>query len=239
MKGQSFDMSAKAIEQFATGPEEISYWDRIAAWASDLDSFLVTGMAGLGLVQQANCEFMGTWKASDAAKAVQQLLKAKGATNLVTDGIWGRCSEDAFKNMFGEPLSKESLERLLGVKCGEFTKSIYNSMKPCAKPEQAKIATVAATTTQQQSQPASQQQSQQAAPSPDVTTTLTAESASKQQSQQQSQQQGQQQGQQKSQQKSQPASTIVAGVPNWALGAGAAALVAGAVWFYTSGSSRS
>jgi len=235
MKGQSFDMSAKAIEQFATGPEEISYWDRIAAWASDLDSFLVTGMAGLGLVQQANCEFMGTWKASDAAKAVQQLLKAKGATNLVTDGIWGRCSEDAFKNMFGEPLSKESLERLLSVKCGKFTKSIYNSMKPCAKPEQAKIATVAATTTQQQSQPASQQQSQQAAPSPDVTTTLTAESASKQQSQQQSQQQGQQ----KSQQKSQPASTIVAGVPNWALGAGAAALVAGAVWFYTSGSSRS
>ena len=78
------------------------------------------GVSGLGAASFDYCEFLGTYRYSEAAKAVQEVLISRGATKLKADGLWGPCSNKAFENVFGEPLTQESIRRLLGVTCTKF-----------------------------------------------------------------------------------------------------------------------
>jgi hypothetical protein len=89
----------------------------------------IGGISGLGAASFDYCEFLGSYRYSEAAKAVQEVLIAKGASGLKADGLWGPCSGQAFVNVFGEPLTKESLERHLGIKCKE---AKISPLGPCS-----------------------------------------------------------------------------------------------------------
>jgi hypothetical protein len=130
MKGNHMLMSAMALQQSASASQaqaqEPGLLDKLFDWV-DGGAMLETGCAGLGAVSYPYCEFIGTWRASEAARQIQELLRAKGATSLKADGLWGPCTDSAFKNVFGEPLTKDSLQRLLGVTCEKFSKEVTGS----------------------------------------------------------------------------------------------------------------
>jgi hypothetical protein len=70
-------------------------------------------------VEYSTCTFTGT---SEATKYIQGLLVARGATNLKVDGKWGPCTESAYFKIFGEPLGPESLQKNLDIICKKVTK---------------------------------------------------------------------------------------------------------------------
>lgn len=79
---------------------------------------------GLGAVSQP-CTFATSWPVGggEAARAIQTEMKRRGAVNLKVDGYWGNCSESAYQKLFGEPLSKASIEKNFPIACSSFTKS--------------------------------------------------------------------------------------------------------------------
>lgn len=87
----------------------------------------VAGCVGLSGPEYDYCEFIGTWRPSEAARQIQELLRSKGATSLKADGLWGGCTESAFQKIFGEPLTQDSLQRLLGVTCKAFKKGQFGA----------------------------------------------------------------------------------------------------------------
>lgn len=85
-------------------------------------------MRGLGDTAATPCMF-SQWMVYPAAKRIQETLVALGAKQIKVDGIWGPCTESAYQNVFGEPLSKESLQSKLGIVCSSFSKTVSGTCK--------------------------------------------------------------------------------------------------------------
>lgn len=77
-------------------------------------------LAGADVELDVCALYSGTKTAS--AGAIQQIMQQRGATRVKTDGLWGPCSESAFRKLVGEPTSAEALAKL-GVSCGSFKKN--------------------------------------------------------------------------------------------------------------------
>lgn len=79
---------------------------------------------GLGAVTQP-CIFATAWPVGggEAARAIQTEMKRRGANSLKVDGYWGNCSESVYQKLFGEPLSKTSIEKNFPITCSSFSKS--------------------------------------------------------------------------------------------------------------------
>ena len=85
-------------------------------------------MRGLGETAATPCMF-SQWMVYPAAKRIQETLVALGAKQIKVDGIWGPCTESAYQNVFGEPLSKDSLQSKLGIVCSSFSKTVSGTCK--------------------------------------------------------------------------------------------------------------
>jgi len=83
---------------------------------------------GLGDAAQA-CTF-ATGVYSAGAKALQQLLISMGATKLKADGLWGPCSESAYEQITGEPLTQASVMAHYGINCSPYVKNVVG--KSCS-----------------------------------------------------------------------------------------------------------
>lgn len=106
---------------------------------------------GLGDAEYPQCLFASHTpyqKDRIPAKALQQELINRGATRLVADGLWGSCSESAYQRIFGEPLSKQSLQKNLGISCTHFIKKGTFSPSLCKNGTDA-VLTPTQTSTQQ------------------------------------------------------------------------------------------
>ncbi len=100
---------------FVTGPK--GHWIPLSG----------LGGCGLGGTSYASCTFADKGANAPSQKyilALQEILRERGAAALKADGWWGPCSESTFQKVFGEPLTKESLSRHVGVECAIFKKNI-------------------------------------------------------------------------------------------------------------------
>jgi len=87
-------------------------------------------LSGFGALDVPKCDF-SRYSATEMAKTLQQALQNMGATSLKVDGVWGSCSESAYQKIMGTALTRESLEKMLGVTCGSFSKTGSPSPSGC------------------------------------------------------------------------------------------------------------
>lgn len=97
-----------------------------------LEQGVFRNAVGLGAVSQP-CTFATSWPVGggEAARAIQTEMKRRGAVNLKVDGYWGNCSESTYQKLFGEPLSKASIEKNFPITCSTFNKAGVFSPSKC------------------------------------------------------------------------------------------------------------
>ena len=95
---------------------------------------IFTGLSSLGspvgLSGSTQACTFATGVYSAGAKALQQLLISMGATKLKADGLWGPCSESAYEQVTGEPLTQASVMAHYGINCSPYTKAVVG--KACS-----------------------------------------------------------------------------------------------------------
>jgi hypothetical protein len=93
----------------------------------------------LGAVDVGKCTF-ATWTSSEGARAVQQELVKRGATNLKVDGLWGPCSESAWRKITGVPLTQDALQSQFNINCSSFYKAGTFDPAKCTNGTDAVVA---------------------------------------------------------------------------------------------------
>lgn len=74
---------------------------------------------------------LSQWTKTEPARQLQQQLVQRGVQNLAIDGLWGPCSEAAFKMVFGVGTSSENLRKYADMDCVTFKQVVQGS---CTNP---------------------------------------------------------------------------------------------------------